>query len=170
MENSTDFNVQSFNTAAPKTKKTGLRFVLFIIILLVLGAGAYFFKMKLEMAKIEETKSQTYSGLEFDTVSKAKLYDPAQEETDFQLRPNETLPENGITYIVNKEQKLVQSDIFNKAQKDGWVFASGTKEIEGGIVYKFFDGQKYHFVKLSGGLEPDENGAFETTVNIVTLN
>lgn len=152
----------------PIQKSSHYKIFLWLLFIVALVVGGVFVWQQIQRAKIEKIKStlpaNLLSGSDGESVYKA------EQSEDFILRPNETLAEEGISYKVAKPQKEVQSTIFQEVTRKGWVFSVGTKEIDGGLVFKFTDGPKYYFIKLHGGLEPQPDGKFETTVNIITVN
>jgi hypothetical protein len=157
-----------------KSKKLWVVFVLLVIAAIVI---LWYVKDSKEKAiarekaiKLNNLIAQVPQEVLFKDIGQNVEIYKVEKTDDFTLNSNESLPEEGITYTVNKEQKMVRKDIFNQANQQNWVFSFGTKDVKDGIIYKFTDGKKYYFVKLAGGTEQEADGSFKTQVNIVSVN
>lgn len=178
MENNLNINSgqsKQSNLGQAGSKKNLWVALVFLFILLIIFYSFYKYKNEKvgdsdeQNSKLSGVMTQIPQELVFQNAQDVKLF-TVEKNPEFALRPNESMQENGITYTVDKMQKDVQSDVFREVNEKRWIFTKGTVNIEGGIIYKFTDGHKYYFVKLTGGMIKESDGNYKTIVSIIPVN
>jgi preprotein translocase subunit SecF len=165
----------NINNSVPEAKSH--KWWILLVLILVVGVIIFIYKKEfflkkdnLNVTKLNSTLLQVPSELIMKENGQEVQFEKIENAEVFKLRSNEMLPEESIVYYVNKEQKQVQQDFFNQILKNKWVFTDGTKNIEGGIIFKFTDGNKYYFVKLTGGNEKQADTKYTTKVSVIIVN